>query len=172
VEGWKVQFQQTKYKCLKIKSLKEQFISLAVIKTPAVLTLRGKLADALDENKLQRWCAQEPIIIFFVAMSVDEFNVVLNSKYIGWCFGVSVYLFSSFLSFVLSLWPVSPTTPAMAIDMVVLKALPVRTYMPSMEGNLILVDQRYHYGSCTQDYLLEAILSSRVRPNKVIITPP
>ncbi|KAI5022452.1 hypothetical protein ZWY2020_059182, partial [Hordeum vulgare] len=75
VEQWKVQFQKTKYKCLKIKSLKEQFISLAVIKTPIVVTLWGKLAD-LDENKLQRRSAQEPIIILFVAMSVDEFKTI------------------------------------------------------------------------------------------------
>lgn len=41
---------------------------------PAVVMFWGKLADALDADKLQRWSAQEPIIVLFVGMPVHEFN--------------------------------------------------------------------------------------------------
>ncbi|XBH78309.1 hypothetical protein VPH35_104604 [Triticum aestivum] len=41
---------------------------------PAIVTFWGKLADSLDADKLQRWSAQEPIIVLFVGMPVHEFN--------------------------------------------------------------------------------------------------
>ncbi|XBI05213.1 hypothetical protein VPH35_133398 [Triticum aestivum] len=74
-EQWKAQFQIFKYSSSRTGSLKEQqFTSLALTRIPAVVMFWGKLADALDSYKLQRWSAQEPIIVLFVGMPVHEFN--------------------------------------------------------------------------------------------------
>lgn len=43
-------------------------------RTRAVVTLWGKYADALDADRLQRWPNDEPVVLLFVGMTIDEFN--------------------------------------------------------------------------------------------------
>ncbi|EMS55143.1 hypothetical protein CFC21_083323 [Triticum aestivum] len=71
-EQWKAQFQVQLFKNSSLKE--QQFTSLALTRMPAIVTFWGKLADSLDADKLQRWSAQEPIIVLFVGMPVHEFN--------------------------------------------------------------------------------------------------
>lgn len=48
--------------------------------TRAIVTLWGKFADTLDADRLQRWSSDEPVVILFVGMSVDEFSGTLAFK--------------------------------------------------------------------------------------------
>lgn len=57
--------------------LQRRHVHIADGQTRAVVTLWGKYADALDADRLQRWSNDEPIVLLFVGMTVDEFNGTL-----------------------------------------------------------------------------------------------
>ena len=75
---------------------------------PAVVMFWGKLADALDADKLQRWSAQEPIIVLFVGMPVHEFNVSTSRHLISNLHNLDKKLKLPVKFFVQETWPSSP----------------------------------------------------------------
>ena len=75
---------------------------------PAVVMFWGKLADALDADKLQRWSAQEPIIVLFVGMPVHEFNVSTYRHLISILHNLDKKLKLPVKFFVQETWPSSP----------------------------------------------------------------
>lgn len=79
-----------------------------LFRTPAVVTLWGKLADAFGADKLQRWSAQEPIIVLFVGMSVYEFNVSTYRHLISILHNLDKKLKLPVIFFVQETWPSSP----------------------------------------------------------------